>query len=115
MSNIQISAVYEYQVTKKMAGRGAALLAPAMPLLLLSILVLFSSPLCHSSSLIPSPFAPAAAPLRPSSAPRAEVAGLRLRGGGLPYRYTDGWNEVTVRMPIAENIKARDIVYALTP
>eukprot|EP00960_Hanusia_phi_P068423 766842-Hanusia_phi.AAC.12 len=57
---------------------------------------------------------------------------LRLRGGGLPYRYQvqspdcplchgltlvaqDNWNDLVVRMPIDEPIKSKDIVYKLTP
>jgi len=40
---------------------------------------------------------------------------LRLRGGGLPFRYTDSWSEIVIRMPIDENIKGKDVVYKLTP
>jgi hypothetical protein len=40
---------------------------------------------------------------------------MRLRGGGLPYRYHDTWTESTIKMPIAENIRARDIIFKLTP
>jgi len=40
---------------------------------------------------------------------------LRLRGGGLPFRYEDSWKDITVRMPIEDAIKGRDIVYKLTP
>ncbi|EKX35145.1 cyclophilin ABH, partial [Guillardia theta CCMP2712] len=40
---------------------------------------------------------------------------LRLRGGGLPYRYQDNWSDIVVRMPIDEPIKSKDIHYKLTP
>ena len=40
---------------------------------------------------------------------------LRLRGGGLPFRYEDSWKDMTIRMPIEDNIKGRDIVYKLSP
>lgn len=44
-----------------------------------------------------------------------QPSALRLRGGGLPFRYTDTWSEIVIRMPIDENIKGKDIVYKLTP
>ena len=40
---------------------------------------------------------------------------MHLRGGGLPFRYQDTWTETTVKMPISDSIKARDIVFKLTP
>ena len=40
---------------------------------------------------------------------------MRLRGGGLPYRYQDTWSETVIKMPIDENIKGKDIAYKLTP
>eukprot|EP00961_Rhodomonas_salina_P092383 1243004-Rhodomonas_salina.1 len=40
---------------------------------------------------------------------------LRLRGGALPFRYEDSWKDMTVRMPIEDGIKGRDVVYKLTP
>jgi hypothetical protein len=40
---------------------------------------------------------------------------LRLRGGGLPFRYQDSWAEIVIKMPIDEGIKGKDISYKLTP
>jgi hypothetical protein len=73
--------------------------------------------LCQAASV---PCAPAPLSLRgvsPGTAAAEAVAprGLRLRGGGLPFRYQDTWNEVVIKMPIDENIKGKDVVYKLTP
>jgi hypothetical protein len=97
-------------------GRGASLGAPSVASLFLCATVLFCSPLCNSISIISSNLARFPMSLQASPASLGAATGpLRLRGGGLPFRYVDGWNEITIKMPIAENIKARDIVYNLTP
>lgn len=46
---------------------------------------------------------------------REQPLALRLRGGGLPFRYQDNWNEIVIKMPIDEGIKGKDITYKLTP
>ena len=73
--------------------------------------------LCQAASV---PYAPAPLSLRgvsPGTVAAEAVAprGLRLRGGGLPFRYQDTWNEVVIKMPIDENVKGKDVVYKLTP
>ncbi len=40
---------------------------------------------------------------------------LNLLGGSLPFRYYDSWSDTTIKMPIAANVKARDVVFKLTP
>ena len=39
---------------------------------------------------------------------------MRLRGGGLPFRYQDSFSEIVIKMPIDENIKGKDVNYKLT-
>ena len=45
--------------------------------------------------------------------PKASPA-MRLRGGGLPFRYQDSFSEIVIKMPIDENIKGKDVNYKLT-
>ena len=62
-------------------------------------------------------FAAGAAHSRLSLLPmrREQPLALRLRGGGLPFRYQDNWSEIVIKMPIDEGIKGKDITYKLTP
>ncbi len=62
-----------------------------------------------------SPCAPALRGAAPGVATVNAPRGLRLRGGGLPFRYQDSWSEIVIKMPIDEGIKGKDIVYKLTP